>query len=185
MRKNTILLVAALAFASLLTGCVKKSTTEITMMSDDAECYLGTVVNKPDHSSGKEWLLKNTGSTTLRIDSVITSSDCVELFFPYLKSVTTIRKFHFLWWSKQTTRETVMRSYDCSKENQNALPVESEPGEYFPVRAMLHPAEGQQGRFSYTITLYGNFTTSPLRLSLDGTYELPDSTMAEDTMSEE
>lgn len=155
------------------------------MMSDDAECYLGTVVNKPDHSSGKEWLLRNTGSTMLRIDSVKTSSDCVELFFPYLKSVTTVKKRHFLWRSEKTTRETVMRSYDYSKTNQNALPVDTEPGQYLPVRAMLHPIEGQQGRFFYTITLYGNFTTSPLRLTLDGTYELPDSIMAEDTMSEE
>ena len=80
MKQNAFLLVAVLACASLLTSCLKKNTTEITMMSDDAECYLGTVVNAPNHSSGKEWLLKNTGSTTLRIDSAITSSDSVELF---------------------------------------------------------------------------------------------------------
>lgn len=179
MRQNTILLVAVLACASLLTSCLKKSTTEITMMSDDAECYLGTVVNEPNHSSGKEWLLQNTGSTTLRIDSAITSSDSVELLLPSLQSVTTIKKSHFFWQSKKVIRKTAMRTYD------RMTTVEIAPGEYLPVRAMLHPAEGQQGRFFYTITLYGNFTTSPLRLTLDGTYELPDSTMAEDTMSEE
>ena len=179
MRKNIFLLVAVLACASLLTSCLKKSTTEITMMSDGAECYLGTVVNEPDHSFGKEWLLQNTGSTTLRIDSAITSSDCVELFLPSLKSVTTIKKSHFLWRSKKTIRKTAMRTYD------KMVTVEVAPDEYLPVRAMLHPAEGQQGRFFYTITLYGNFASSPLRLTLDGTYELPDLTMAEDAMSEE
>ena len=172
MRKNNFLLVAVLACASLLTSCLKKSTTEITMMSDDAECYLGTVVNELNHSSGKEWLLQNTGPTTLRIDSAITSSESVDLFLPSLKSVTTVKKSHFLWWSKKTIRETAMRTYDKNTT------VEIAPGEYLPVRAMLHPAEGQQGRFFYTITLYGNFTTSPLRLTLDGNYELPDSTMA-------
>ena len=171
MRKNNLLLVAVLACASLLTSCLKKNTTEITMMSDDAECYLGTVVNAPNHSSGKEWLLKNTGSTTLRIDSAITSSDSVELFIPSLKSVTTVRKSHFLWQCKKVIRETAMRTYDKNTS------VEVAPGEYLPLRAMLHPAEGQQGRFFYTITLYGNFASSPLRLTLDGTYELPDSTM--------
>ena len=94
--KKTLLTAATLVCASLLNSCGfisyesgEKTRTEITLISEP-ECDIDTVMNNPDYSKGNEWLIENTGSEDLRIDSVIPSSDRIELVYP--RGSQTVKK---------------------------------------------------------------------------------------------
>ena len=61
--------------------------TEIEMLSDETDYYIGDVENEPNYSKGKGWLIQNKGLGILRIDSTYVSNDCVKLYFPRSKEV--------------------------------------------------------------------------------------------------
>ena len=174
--KKTLLTVAVLVCASLLNSCGfisyesgEETGTEITLISEP-ECDIDTVMNNPDYSKGNEWLIENTGSEDLCIDSVIPSSDRVELVYP--RGTKTVKKEYYVQWTKYEDGEA--KEHKISKTTHMILPSDTEPGEYLAIRAMLHPAEGEEGSFSYSIKVYGNFPDSPLVLNLTGNYQTPD-----------
>lgn len=174
--KKTLLTAATLVCASLLNSCGfisyesgEETGTEITLISEP-ECDIDTVMNKPNYSKGREWLIENTGNENLRIDSVIPSSDRVELVYP--RGGQTIEKEYHVQWTKYEDGEA--KEHKISKKTHMTLPTDTEPGKYLAIRAMLHPAEGEEGPFSYSIKVYGNFPDSPLILSLAGNYQTPD-----------
>ena len=176
MNKKSLSIVAALAFASLLNSCDfirrefgEKKQTEITLISK-TECNIDTVMNKPNYSKGREWVIQNTGTEDLCIDSVIPSSDRVELVYP--RGSQTVKKEYHVQWTKYEDGEA--KEHKISKKTHMILPSDTEPGEYLAIRAMLHPAEGEEGSFSYSIKVYGNFPDSPLVLNLTGNYQTPD-----------
>ena len=175
--KKTLLMAATLVCASLLNSCGfisyesgEKTGTEITLISEP-EYDIDTVMNNPDYSKGNEWLIENTGSEDLRIDSVIPSSDRIELVYP--RGSQTVKKEYHVQWTSYEDGEA--KEHKISKKTHMILPTDTEPGEYLAIRAMLHPAEGEEGPFSYSIKVYGNFPDSPLILSLAGNYQTSDS----------
>lgn len=199
MKKITLSTGAALACACLLNSCGfisyesgEEAETEIELINEgecdidteelsedegseiellgEAECDIDTVMNKPNYSKGQEWLIMNTGTETLCIDSVIPSSDRIQLVFPN-GSKTVKVKYHANWTSYENGE---MKEHNISKNIQMTLPRDTEPGEYLPIRAMLHPAKGEEGPFSYSIMVYGNFPDSPLELTLEGEYMIED-----------
>ena len=174
--KKALITVAALACASLLNSCGfisyesgEETGTEITLISK-TECDIDTVMNKPNYSKGREWLIENTGSEDLCIDSVIPSSDRIELAYPR-GSQTVEKEYHVEWTSYEDGKA---KENNISKKIHMILPTDTEPGEYLAIRAMLHPAEGEEGPFSYSIKVYGNFPDSPLELTLEGEYMTED-----------
>ena len=176
MNKETLSMVAVLACASLLNSCSlirgefrEKKQTEITLISK-TECNIDTVMNKPNYSKGREWLIQNTGTEDLCIDSVIPSSDCVELIYPC--GTQEVKEEYSIHWT--TFEDGDIKKHNISKNIQMTLPRDTEPGEYLVIRAMLHPAEGEEGPFSYSIMVYGNFPDSPLELTLEGDYVIAD-----------
>ena len=175
--KKTLSVVAVLACVSLLNSCGlicsefgEETQTEITLISK-TECDIDTVMNKPNYSKGQEWLIENTGSEDLCIDSVIPSSNRIELVYPR-GSQTVKKKYHVEWTSHE---DGEAKEHKISKKIHMTLPTDTEPGEYLAIRAMLHPAVGEVGPFSYSIKVYGNFPESPLILRLTGTYQPSDS----------
>ncbi|MBO4839577.1 MAG: hypothetical protein J5524_00560 [Bacteroidaceae bacterium] len=175
--KKALITVAALACASLLNSCGfisyesgEETGTEITLISK-TECDIDTVMNKPNYSKGREWLIENTGSEDLCIDSVIPSSDRIELVYP--RGSQTVKKEYHVQWTKY--EEGKAKEHKISKKTHMTLPTDTEPGEYLAIRAMLHPADAEEGPFSYSIKVYGNFAESPLVLRLTGTYQTSDS----------
>lgn len=177
MKKETLSTVAVLVCASLLNSCGfisyesgEETGTEITMISK-TECNIDTVMNKPNYSKGREWVIQNTGTKDLCIDSVIPSCDRVELVYP--RGTQTVEKEYHVQWTKY--EEGKAKEHKISKKTHMTLPTDTEPGKYLAIRAMLHPAEGEEGPFSYSIKVYGNFPDSPLILSLAGNYQMPDS----------
>lgn len=177
MKKETLSTVAVLVCASLLNSCGfisyesgEETGTEITMISK-TECNIDTVMNKPYYSKGREWVIQNTGTKDLCIDSVIPSCDRVELVYP--RGTQTVKKEYNVQWTKYEDGEA--KEHKISKKTHITLPTDTKPGRYLAIRAMLHPAEGEEGPFSYSIKVYGNFPDSPLILSLAGNYQMPDS----------
>ena len=177
MKKETLSTVAVLVCASLLNSCGfisyesgEETGTEITMISK-TECNIDTVMNKPNYSKGREWVIQNTGTKDLCIDSVIPSSDRVELVYP--RGTQTVEKEYHVEWTSYEDGEA--KENNISKKIHMILPTDTEPGEYLAIRAMLHPADGEEGPFSYSIKVYGNFPESPLILRLTGTYQPSDS----------
>lgn len=175
--KKTLLTAAALVCASLLNSCGfisyesgEETGTEITLISEP-EYDIDTVMNNPDYSKGNEWLIENTGTEDLRIDSVIPSSDRVKLIYP--RGSQTVEKEYNVQWTNYEDGEAKENS--ISKKIHMILPTDTEPGEYLAIRAMLHSADGEEAPFSYSIKVYGNFPDSPLILSLAGNYQIPDS----------
>ena len=175
--KKTLSVVAVLACVSLLNSCGlicsefgEETQTEITLISK-TECDIDTVMNKPNYSKGREWLIENTGSEDLCIDSVIPSSDRIELVYP--RGSQTVEKEYHVEWTSYEDGEA--KENNISKKIHMILPTDTEPGEYLAIRAMLHPADGEEGPFSYSIKVYGNFAESPLVLRLTGTYQTSDS----------
>jgi hypothetical protein len=176
MKKIALSTGAALACACLLNSCGfisyesgEEAETEIELINE-GECDIDTVMNKPNYSKGQEWLIMNTGTETLCIDSVIPSSDRIQLVFPN-GSKTVKVKYHANWTSYGNGE---MKEHNISKNIQMTLPRDTEPGEYLPIRVMLHPAKGEEGPFSYSIMVYGNFPDSPLELTLEGDYVIAD-----------
>lgn len=176
MNKKSLSIVAALACASLLNSCDfirrefgERKQTEITLISK-TECNIDTVMNKPNYSKGREWVIQNTGTEDLCIDSVIPSSDCVELIFPC--GTQNVKEEYYAHWTSYENGE--MKEHNISKNIQMTLPRDTEPGKYLAIRAMLHPAEKEEGPFSYSIMVYGNFPDSPLELTLEGDYVIAD-----------
>ena len=176
MNKETLSMVAVLACASLLNSCSlirgefrEKKQTEITLISK-TECNIDTVMNKPNYSKGQGWLIMNTGTETLCIDSVIPSSDRIQLVYP--NGTQTVKKKYQAHWTSIGVGGT--KTHNVCKETHMIRPTDTEPGEYLPIRAMLHPAEGEEGPFSYSIMVYGNFPDSPLELTLEGEYVIAD-----------
>lgn len=174
--KKALITVAALACASLLNSCGfisyesgEETGTEITLISK-TECDIDTVMNKPNYSKGREWLIENTGSEDLCIDSVIPSSDRIELVYPR-GSQTVKKKYHVEWTSHE---DGEAKEHKISKKIHMTLPTDTKPGKYLAIRAMLHPADGEEGPFSYSIKVYGNFAESPLELTLEGEYMTED-----------
>lgn len=143
--------------------------TEIELLGE-AECDIDTVMNKPNYSKGQGWLIMNTGTETLCIDSVIPSSDRIQLVYP--NGTQTVKKKYQAHWTSIGVGGT--KTHNVCKETHMIRPTDTEPGEYLPIRAMLHPAEGEEGPFSYSIMVYGNFPDSPLELTLEGEYVIAD-----------
>lgn len=169
-------MVAVLACASLLNSCSlirgefrEKKQTEITLISK-TECNIDTVMNKPNYSKGQGWLIMNTGTEDLCIDSVIPSSDRVELVYP--RGTKTVKKEYYVQWTSYEDGKA--KEHKISKKTHMTLPTDTGPGKYLAIRAMLHPAEGKEGPFSYSIMVYGNFPDSPLELTLEGEYMTED-----------
>ena len=71
----------------LIKGQREIAQTEIEMIDDETDYYIGNVENKPNYSKGKAWLIQNKGLGNLRIDSTYVSNDCVKLYFPRSKEV--------------------------------------------------------------------------------------------------
>lgn len=93
MKKERVYTLSALlAVAGMVVSCkpgVEKEAeqvpmrpeTSIKLMGNDAEYDIGTVPNDPKKLLAKEWLLQNTGSDTLYVDSVTVSCECVEMHY--------------------------------------------------------------------------------------------------------
>ena len=76
MKKMKMMWVPVL-FACALYSC--ESQTEVEVVSDDTEKYVGEVDKASTVLTGTEWLLMNTGNATLRVDSIKPSCDCLEV----------------------------------------------------------------------------------------------------------
>ena len=76
MKKMKMMWVPVL-FACALYSC--ESQTEVEVVSDDTEKYVGEVDKASTVLTGTEWLLMNTGNATLHVDSIKPSCECLEV----------------------------------------------------------------------------------------------------------
>ena len=76
MKKMKMMWVPVL-FACALYSC--DSQTEVEVVSDDTEKYVGEVDKASTVLTGTEWLLMNTGNATLHVDSIKPSCECLEV----------------------------------------------------------------------------------------------------------
>lgn len=76
MKKMKTIWLLAL-FVCALYSC--ESQTEVEVVGDDTERYVGEVDKASTVLTGTEWLLMNTGNATLRVDSIKPSCECLEV----------------------------------------------------------------------------------------------------------
>lgn len=79
MKKKSIL--PAILLLGMLSGCLGDRQTEVEVVGGVTEKYVGEMDPKSARMHGTEWLLQNVGSSRLRIDSIKSSCDCLELHF--------------------------------------------------------------------------------------------------------
>lgn len=63
--------------------------------------------------------------------------------------------------------DSIKPSCDCLELHFDSS-MTAGTGDYFPIRGLLHPEEGDTGVIYREVEVYGNFPSSPLVLSLKG-----------------
>ena len=76
MRKINLMWLPTL-LAGMLCSCNQQ--TEVEVMSDLTERSVGEVDKSSTVLTGAEWLLRNTGNFRLRVDSIKSSCECLEV----------------------------------------------------------------------------------------------------------